>query len=76
MLRIESHVDFERKFRATFEPHVQAARAAAEPYKQWVAGGRGDGIASRVSSLEDSAMVSRLREKLGRRKGEASSGPF
>jgi hypothetical protein len=76
LFQIDSHGDFERKFRATFEPHVQAARASAEPYKRWIDADGGEGVASRVSLLENSAMVSRLRAKLGRRKDDGHSGPF
>ena len=77
MLDISTRGDFERAFKATFEPYVDRARAAAVPYKAWVSSDvcATDGVATRARALQNSAAVRRLRKKLGRRGGD-DSGPW
>lgn len=76
-LEIDTHADFARMFKATFEPYVERAREAAAPYKIVPAsdGDHGRYLSERVASVESSPFVQSLRRKL-RTKSDGSSGPF
>jgi hypothetical protein len=76
-LEIDTHADFARMFKATFEPYVERAREAAAPYKIVAAsdGEHGRYLSERVASVESSPFVQSLRRKLGT-KSDGSSGPF
>ena len=71
-LEIDTHADFARMFKATFEPYVERAREAAAPYKIVAApdGDHGRYLGERVAPF-----VHSLRRKLGTR-SDGSSGPF
>jgi len=74
MLDVSTHVEFSRKFKDTFEPYVERARSLAIPYKSWVVSDAKaiDGVSTRVEKIQNSLVVQKLRNKLGRR----DSGPW
>jgi len=74
-LEIHSHDDFRRAFKSTFEPYVQRARDSAEPYKSRFASASqrvsdvdsnfNVAAKSKLSRIENSEFVAKLRAKLG-----------
>lgn len=71
-LEIDTHADFARMFKATFEPYVERAREAAAPYKIVAAS---DGDHGRYLSERIQPFVQSLRIRFGTR-SDGSSGPF